>query len=56
MVKMKHQLTGSEMYVHESRVEEYLAAGHSLAKDIPAPQEEKPVKPAKTRKTASAGK
>lgn len=56
MVKMKHQLTGSVMYVHESRVEEYLMAGHALAEDIPASREKKPVKPAKTRKTASAGK
>lgn len=53
---MIHQLTGSEMYVHESRVEEYLNAGHTLAGDVPPLREEEPVKPKKTKKTASAGK
>ena len=31
MVKLVNRLTGSEMWVHESRLEEYLAAGHKLA-------------------------
>ena len=31
MVKFINSATGSEMYVHESRVEEYKAAGHKLA-------------------------
>lgn len=31
MVKFINSATGSEMFVHESRVEEYKAAGHKLA-------------------------
>ena len=39
MVKFINKLTGSEMWVHESRVEEYKAAGHK-----PAAESEKPKK------------
>ena len=31
MKRMINKLTGTGMWVHESRVEEYLAAGHVLA-------------------------
>ena len=31
MVEMVNALTGGPMWVHESRVDEYLAAGHKLA-------------------------
>lgn len=31
MVKMIDRLTGTDMWVAESRVDEYLAAGHKLA-------------------------
>lgn len=31
MIRMVNRLTGGDMWVHESRVEEYLAAGHKLA-------------------------
>lgn len=31
MVKMINKSSGTEMYVHESRVDEYLEAGHKLA-------------------------
>ncbi len=41
MVRFVNKLTGGDMWVHESRVEEYIAAGHKPA----APQ-----KPKKTQK------
>lgn len=44
MVKFINRLTGSVMWVHESRVDEYKAAGHKLA----AEPTEKPAK--KTKK------
>jgi len=45
MVKMINKMSGGIMYVHESRVEEYKAAGHKLAAEK---AEKKPVKkPAK---------
>ena len=31
MVKLINAVTGGEMWVHESRVDEYLARGHKLA-------------------------
>lgn len=37
MVKLINAVTGSEMWVHESRVAEYLAAGHKLAPPPPPP-------------------
>lgn len=49
MVKFIHKLTGVTFQVHESRVDEYKAAGHKPA------AEEKPAeapKPKRTRKTA----
>ena len=33
MVKMINKLFGTEMYVHEDRVDEYLEAGHKLASE-----------------------
>ena len=39
MVEMINALTGSRMWVHESRVEEYLGAGHRLA---PSPEPRRP--------------
>ena len=54
---MINRLTGTEMYVAESRKEEYLSAGHRLA-DVPCDTpverkesgEEKPKKKANTKK------
>ena len=40
MVEMINALTGSRMWVHESRVEEYLGAGHRPA---PPPEPEHPL-------------
>ena len=44
MVKLINAQTGTVMYVHESRLEEYLARGHKLA---PAPPP--PPRPKRTR-------
>ena len=41
MVKMIHALTGTEMWVHETRVETYLARGHRLAPPPPPPPKPK---------------
>ncbi len=35
MIKLINRLTGGDMWVHESRVDEYLAAGHKLAAPPP---------------------
>lgn len=48
MIRMVNRQTGGNMWVHESRVEEYLAAGHVLAAP-PAPA--KPVKAEEKKKT-----
>lgn len=49
MIHMINTLMGNEMYVHEDRVEEYLAAGHKLAAD-PSPEVEVKKREKKTRK------
>ncbi len=51
MVRFINRLTGSMMWVHESRVEEYKAAGHMPAADLEEEldlrEEEIPEKPKK---------
>ena len=47
MVKFINCHTGSVMWVHESRVEEYIAAGHKLAA-VPQP-EKKPTRKKTTK-------
>ena len=37
MVRLVNKLTGGDMWVADNRVDEYLAAGHKLAADAPAP-------------------
>ena len=37
MVKLIHRDTGGDMWVHEMRVNEYLAKGHKLAPPPPPP-------------------
>ena len=37
MVKLINAVTGGEMWVHESRVDEYLERGHKLAPPPPPP-------------------
>ena len=44
MVKLINALTGSEMYVHESRLDEYLAKGRKIA---PPPEPKKKPRKAK---------
>lgn len=50
MVKMINKHFGNEMLVAESRVEEYLSAGHKLA-DEPKPKTDKPKSKARPKKT-----
>ena len=44
MVRMINGWTGTEMFVAEDRKDEYLAAGHRLAAEAPAPKKAEPVK------------
>ena len=48
MVKMINAQTGTVMWVHETRVEEYLRRGHKLAAPPPPP------KPRRTRRKTEA--
>ena len=48
MVKLIHARSGGEMWVHESRVEEYKAAGHKPAAEAQAAPAQKPKRPRKT--------
>ena len=54
MVRMVNKTTGGDMWVHESRIDEYLEAGHALASPPRKPEAPTPVKrpPAKRRTTA----
>ena len=52
MIRLINKTTGGEMWVHESRLDEYLAAGHKFAApptNMPAP----PAAPEETPATAS---
>ena len=51
MVRMINSRFGNEMWVAEDRVEEYIAAGHSLAAEAEKPAEPKPKKPARKKTT-----
>ena len=55
-VRMIHALTGSLMYVDESRVNDYRAAGHQPAAEAHPEAETKPAEPKKTRKKTTAKK
>lgn len=44
MVKFENRLTGSDMWVSSERVEEYKAAGHTLAADLGTRPKVEPVK------------
>jgi len=47
MVRFINRVTGSVMWVHESRLQEYLAAGHKLAASTRTEPEKKPRKTTK---------
>lgn len=51
MIRMINKITGSTMWVHESRLDEYLEAGHALASPPVKPEPKEPVKrpPAKKK-------
>lgn len=51
MVKLRHARTGGDLWVHESRLDEYLAAGHKLAA-APTPPKTAPKKKAAPKKAA----
>ena len=55
MIRLINRDTGGDTWVHEDRLEEYLAAGHRLLPDLPpapAPEPAKPArKPRSTKKT-----
>lgn len=52
MIRLVNKITGGPMWVHESRLDEYLEAGHKLASVPVKPQPVEPVKrpPAKKKK------
>ena len=52
MIRLVNRITGGEMWVHESRLEEYMAAGHKLAAPPPAPEKQPAKKPAARKSTA----
>lgn len=47
MVRFINRVTGGDMWVHESRVDEYKAAGHKPAAEAQKPVEKKPRKTTK---------
>lgn len=49
MIHLINRVTGTDMWVADERLNEYLAAGHVPADKADAPQEEKP-KQRKSRK------
>lgn len=53
MIRLINKITGGPMWVHESRLDEYLAAGHRLAAPPEKPAPAEPVKrpPAKKKTT-----
>ena len=52
MIRLVNRITGGEMWVHESRVEEYMAAGHQLAAPPPTPEKQPAKRPAAKKSTA----
>jgi hypothetical protein len=44
MIKMVNRITGTEMWVADNRVGEYMAAGHKLAVEPAEKPAKKPVK------------
>lgn len=44
MIRLINKITGGDMWVHESRLDEYLEAGHQLASPPEKPTPKTPVK------------
>lgn len=44
MILFVNKVTGGPMWVHETRIEEYLAAGHKIAPPPPPPEKPKKAK------------
>ena len=53
MIRMINKATGSTMWVHPSRIDEYLEAGHKLASAPEKPAPAEPVKRPPARKKKS---
>ena len=49
MIRLINRFSGTEMWVQEDKLAQFLAAGHTVAGDAPAPPE-KPEKPKRKRK------
>ena len=49
MIKLVNRQTGGDMWVHESRLDEYLEAGHKFASYTP-PENKPPRKKTTTKK------
>lgn len=56
MIRMINGLTGSTMWVAESRLDEYLGAGHKLASAPEKPVPTEPVKRPPARKKSTTTK
>lgn len=56
MVRLINALTGTEMFVPEARLDEYLKAGHKLANPAPKPAEPAPKAETPKRKTKPKAK
>lgn len=52
MIKLRHARTGGDLWVHESRLDEYLAAGHTLAAYVPPESPKEVKKPAQKKAPA----
>ena len=55
MVKLINALNGGDMWVHESRLEEYLAKGHKLAETPDEPPRAAAKKPRKKQTEQADG-
>ena len=53
MIRMINALTGSTMWVNESRLDEYLSRGHKLAEPPMPPAPKEPVKRPPKKKTTA---
>lgn len=53
MIRLVNAVTGTDMWVSEKRVEEYISKGHKLFEDVPpAPPAKPTTPPSKAKKTS----